>query len=180
MLKVHLVNKNIIFFLTSIILLSSCLNNDNKDIALLKVFFENYKNEHKKDSVFIGLNNYNGDIFKTYQRYLKSKKNNQEFDFPLNEIFLKQEYKNFKNQAVDSINTWDIDLNIFEGVFSKENYPDKDNFLYVSKPIYTIDEKYALIYCRNSIEDVYFTSSIEVYAKEENTWVKISKISHLF
>ncbi len=180
-LKERLVNKKLIYIsILSIIIFSSCINRVNEDIALLEIYFNDLKFENKKDSIFFGLNNYNVEIIKTYERYLRTKKDLQEFDFPINEIFLKSEYDNFKNQVVDSSSTWNIDLNVFENVYPKTTYPHKNNFTYVSKPIYTIDEKYALIYGYiKGNEDVYFINSIYVYTKNDKSWIRISKIKHI-
>ena len=179
MLKVHLANRKITFIIILIMSLTSCHANDNKDVTLLKVFFENYKKAHRKDSIFFKLNNYNGEIFKCYKSHLKLKKQPYGLGFPLNKIFLKKEYDNFYKQIVDSISSWNIDLIHFKDVYLQKKYLERENlmFLYVSKPVYTIDEKYALIYYRNEVEGVYFISSIEVYENKNNSWEKVSKIS---
>lgn len=159
-------------------LLFSCIEEkDITDVSLLKVYFNDYKRENKKDSIFLGLNNSNLMIFKTYERYMKSE--NKEFKFPENQIFLEKEYNNFKNQIVENGN-WNLDLNNFENVYLKKDYPNKNIFLYVSRPVYTIDKKYSLIYryTKGTEEQEYFINSIEVYKKLDNSWVKTSKISH--
>lgn len=166
----------ILFIVT--LFLFSCIGGKNMtDVSLLKVYFSDYRKENKKDSIFLGLDYSNLKVFKTYERYMKSE--NKEFKFPENQIFLEKEYNNFKNQVVESGN-WNLDLDNFKNVYLREDYPNKNDFLYVSKPIYTIDKKYSLIYryIKGLEGEAYFINSIEVYKKLDNSWIKISKISH--
>jgi hypothetical protein len=170
--------KNIIYIFILCITLSSCFSQKkDRDISVLKVFFDNYRIENKTDSIFLGLDNSNIEIFKTYERYLNSKKEIQEFDFPINEIFLESERDNYRNQTIDK-NIWDIDFKFFGNIYLKTDYLNKDEFLYLAKPIYTSNGKYALIYNRNGIKGTYFISSIEVYAKKKKSWRRIYKIKH--
>jgi len=171
------INKGIkfIIILISIISLTSC-KNKNEDIKFLKVYFENCKRVYGTDSLFLAYNNTNAEIFKSYKRHLNL---NNSKDSLKKTIFQKTEYENYKKQT-EKDGTCNIDLNEFEDVFTEGKADENMNILHVTKPVYTRNKKYALIYSyRKKVkENLYFIPKIEVYMKQNNTWSKVSSIKH--
>ncbi|GAB1856609.1 hypothetical protein MHTCC0001_14440 [Flavobacteriaceae bacterium MHTCC 0001] len=150
----------------------------DKDITLLEAYLDNYRIEQKKDSIFLGLENYNGETLKIIEKHnLRTETELKE----LKDVFTGENYKYFKKQLTKENSVWGIDFSNFNNVFSINDYPDTDELkiTYLSKPIYTINEEYALIQkFHKTEEDISFISSVEVFKKEKGDWKKISKISH--
>ncbi|WP_146191806.1 hypothetical protein [Algibacter marinivivus] len=162
-----------------IIIIVSCSSSEKKseDISLLKVYIENYKDKQKKDSVFLGLDNTNSEVFKIIRKY-----NSKSEVIPdeLKNVFTKKNYDYLKKQMTKENSVWELDFTNLDNVFSVKNYPHKNNLevIYLSKPIYTVDGEYGLIQkLQKTDENVYFISSVEVYKRYDEIWKKISDIS---
>ncbi len=165
---------NIILF---IILLCVNCSNKNQDTSLLGVYFEDYKREHRIDSIFLGSDNINVEIFKSYNRHINSKRKSS--DSLKNIIFTKEESENFNSQLIKD-GTWNIDFSQFKNVYPETKIQNKDNILYVTKPIYTKNRRYALIYGYNKLrkDQLFFVPLMEVYKQQNNIWKKISTMRH--
>lgn len=83
-------------------------------------------------------------------------------------MFSEEEYKNYEQQAVNSNSVWEFDSRQLKDIFLSDSLTDKSKTVYVSKPLFTKDGKYAIISHRHYI---YF------YLKEEDNWKRIHTVS---
>lgn len=82
-------------------------------------------------------------------------------------MFSEDEYENYQKQMVDG-SVWEFDSKQLKDVFLSDSLTDKNKTMYVSKPLFTKDGKYAIISHRYYI---YF------YLKEEDNWKRIHTVS---
>ncbi|MCB0747378.1 MAG: hypothetical protein KDC90_07930 [Ignavibacteriae bacterium] len=151
----------------------SCSENKNSEEELLRIYFDDQLKESELDSIFLSLDNTNEEIYNRYSRLLRK---NIDLDPNLEGIFSKEQDKNYKSQVIKD-NKWDLDLSTFKNVFSSELTNKIENVLYVAKPIYTIDRKYALLYSfKKGAKGVYFLPPIEVYNFNGKVWVKTTTL----
>lgn len=170
------IRKELILFLI-LISIFNCTN-VNQETSLLKVYFEDYKKENNIDSIFLAYDNNNLENLKSYKRYLNLKKESK--DSLKNIIFKKEEYTNFNSQATELGTIWEIEFSKFKNVFSEKKANKETPILYVTKPIFTKDKLYALLYSYNMLksDSIFFVPRMEVYKREKNTWKKIGDLSH--
>jgi hypothetical protein len=146
-------------------------NNANEDLQILQSYIHNLNSNNKEHLLYLDKNNSNELVLDRYEKYIKSR--DVEADSIIQIIFSEDEYDNYKNQTIKK-GEWDIDFNKFEGVIVDSGEMKNRNHRCVSKPIYTKDKKYALIYSLlKGRNDVYFMPSIEVFFKEKDDWRKI-------
>lgn len=173
---IHAMNKLLIIIVIGLI--TACSNQKEKsveEISLLNVYFNDLRKNSRQDSIFLGLDNSNSEIFKTYKRLIKNESVKK--DSLISKILSVEEFENFEKQTLEG--TWDIDLSKFDKVVYQTDYMKGNKILYVTKPIFSIDKKRALIYSFNKESNkVYFIPSIEVYNKINNKWKKTSIIKH--
>lgn len=173
-LKALNVNR-IVCLLIILIIMTSCASRRYKDVSLLNTHINKYN--LKKDSIFLGLDNSNSEVFKIIRKF-----NSKSEVIPdeLKSVFTKKNYAYFEKQATRENSIWKLDFSILDNVYSIENYPHKNNLevIYLSKPIYTADGKYALIQrFQKTDEGGYFISFVEVYKKHYKAWKKVSDVS---
>ncbi|WP_299890281.1 hypothetical protein [uncultured Lacinutrix sp.] len=184
-MKNLLIKVNKLLMLLFIVFLFNCEKEETNykdfkthtNIDLLKTYINNYKINNNSDSIFLANDNSNIEIYKTYKRYLNS--NNESINETIIRVFNKRELDNFKTQSVDS-SFWDIDISEFDNVFQENEASSMEDLLFVTKPIYTIDNAYALLYSYKKIgkKEMFFIPRIEVYQNKEKGWVKIEEIKH--
>lgn len=176
LVKLHLKDEIINFKTDSIF-----LELDNSNDYILKIHKEYL--ELKKDS-FIKMpkkvsKEINGELKfiniikgdSIYNNLLNKPWINIKMDSIIHNVYSKNEYTNYEKQL--SNKSWDI--NIFDEI--KNIYPSsskKNSTLHISKPMYTLDKKYALIYNYKIKAGVY--PSIKVYENKNNKWHKIYTI----
>lgn len=174
MLKDLNANK-IICLLIIITIIVSCVSRKQKDISLLRTHINKYN--LKKDSIFLGLDNSNSEVFKIIKKYnSKSEVTPDE----LKSVFTKKNYAYFEKQATKENSVSKLDFSILDNVFTVKNHPHKNDLevIYLSKPIYTTDGKYGLIQrFQKTDNEGYFISFVEVFEYKEGSWVYITKIS---
>lgn len=157
-----------------ILLLNSCSSNKNDDDVLLKLYVNDYIRDTGIDSVFLDKNNANKIVWNRYTKYDKNEKGNASI---LDSVFSEFDSENIKSQTSET-GIWNLDQ-IKKGKFLFLNEDKNVDIIHISKPIYSIDKDYALIY--NYLignNGVHFIPSIDVYKKmEEFKWKKIHSIS---
>lgn len=161
----------LLLFLISFTL--SCSKSKNSEDELLKTYFENHIKKSKLDSIFLSPDNSNNEI---YDRYTKLLKANTDLDSSLRNIISIDQNDNFKNQVIEG-SKWELNLDNFDHVFCPDLTDDKKEILFLTKPIYTTDGKYALMYSyKKGMNGAYFLPPIEVYKFDEGKWVKFNSI----
>jgi hypothetical protein len=144
------------------------LSSNDEDYILLNKIIERVKNKNPNKSIILKESN-NNEYVISFINQLDSLKaeigiqNNLKF----NSIFNQKEYSYFISQKNNS--KWDFDK-IFRATNSS-NVKSQVS-LYVSKPIYTKNSNYALIYTTNEK-----TSCIVIYEKITKDWIEYKIIS---
>ena len=136
-------------------------SNADLTIDFLNSYLESYRIKNNADSIFLGQENSNIHIFKRFEREFKLE--TKDSNALVKKIFNKNEYENFLGQTIDS-SSWQVDLRNFNNVYSYKLVKDKERILYVTRPMFTLDKKYALIYSyKKSKNDIYFIPAIEIF-----------------
>jgi hypothetical protein len=171
---VNVTSKNVVFLCLSLVVIYSCQDPKSKidDIKVLQVFLKDININHNKDKIYITKNNSNSLIINFFYNY--SKYNDTKPDSITDIILSNKEYENYKNQTSTKGN-WQTEFKNIENIVLISNETTNNlKFLQVSKPIYTKDKKYALIYKLNiGQKGIYFMPKIFIYYKEKDSWEKV-------
>lgn len=163
----------IILFLIAI-LTYSCkdIRSDNKQENLLEVIFNEIKPMSSDSILYLDKNNSNELVLDRFDKYLKF--NDIESDSIVGLVFSKNEYENYKKQtSTNSI--WNNDIKYMSDINIEWRNDTVNKFLYVSKPIYSVNRRYALVYFLNKgKKGVYFMPKINVYYKRKDSWERVS------
>lgn len=171
MLKVQHAKISYFLLFFFIILFSSCSQKRLQENNLLKTYLVDYKKNNKIDSIFLEKNSSNKELIERLERI--SLKDSEKMDDSIfNLLTSEKEISNFRKQ----INTanWSGNLELPKNVLFDSVYIGR---LHVSKPVYTIDKKFALIYSyKIRKRNVVFYLPIDVYFFKNDSWEKIYTI----
>jgi hypothetical protein len=111
-----------------------------------------------------------------YQRLLTKPWVSIKPDSLVHRVYSDKEYEHFKKQVVDG--EWQLDFSDFDGMFNSKDSQSQKMVFYMSKPIYTIDDNFALIYMKSKKNARVF---IYIYKKDKmNSWNRVYVIPHNF
>ncbi|TYB78798.1 hypothetical protein [Bizionia myxarmorum] len=160
------------FLLIFFIVVFSCNAQESSlEKNLLKTYLTEYKKENKIDTIFLDSNNSNKELVERTERI--SLRDSSKIDDSILKLLTSQkEISNFRSQI--SIGDWSHNLKLPKVVLCDSVYIDR---LHVSKPIYTINKKYALIYnYKINKSNVVFYLPIDVYSFKNDNWEKVFTI----
>jgi len=160
-------------------------SNDSKDYVLINKQIQKVKIKNSNKSITLKESNSNEFVISvinqlhSYEKVGDQKKLDsfkQEIgiteNIKFNSIFNKKEYPHLISQK-NSNSKWNF--NKISDATPHSSLEKKDNktlFLYLSKPIYTKDENFALVYCNNAK-----TAYIIVFEKVDKVWKEFKIIS---
>lgn len=166
---------NRFYYILLITLIFISCNEVNQERELIYTYIDNYCENNNLSYVDIGISNSNDEIIKTINRYLLPNNEGFKNDSVLSKIFIKTELENYENQL--SSGKWNNIFNGTERASLTQN--EKESNLYITKPIFTTNKKYALIYSyKKGKNGIYLTPRIEIYRNESDEWNKIREIKH--
>ncbi|AUC74272.1 hypothetical protein CW732_00690 [Olleya sp. Bg11-27] len=169
------VTKLYCFFI--LLLFYSCANiTENKELDVLDIYLEELNNHLKNDTLLLAKDNSNHLIFNRYKQFIKlndSIKNKMPKTLKL--VFSKNEEQNLINQTTEG-QKWSFDKQ-WDFIKHKNNNTDQP-ILYVSKPVFSSNGEYCMIYSLSKRESHknYYVPPIQIYKKTSNTWVKVYTI----
>lgn len=179
MQKVLNVRNNLFILLILPVFFYSCNKNDiqSNDISIVNAFIHDLMINSRDSIFYMTKENSNKLILKRFNTY--HKKHDIKSDSLINIVFSKDEYENIQQQSLNS-NYWSDDIiNIENVLFISDEKKSNVIFNHVSKPIYTRDNEYALIYNLSiGKKGVYFMPFIYVYKKYGDSWKKVHKIPY--
>lgn len=178
MLMETIVNK--FKYLIIVILIVSCNNrSEDREIDALKIYFSELKNNLNIDILQLSSDNSNNLIFSRYKQFLKLEDSIKEKTPKiLREVFSITERNNYLNQKVEN-SKWNLGNQFLDIEF--DNNDSSKEKLVVSKPIFSENSKYFMVYSLSLKKDtnnkkIYFMPPIQVYKKENKIWNKVYTI----
>lgn len=146
---------------------------EDRDISLLNTYIKDSNLITQQNILYLSTNNSNELIFDRYEKYLNLK--DLKDGLITKTIFSLDEYENYKSQ-IKKNSSWSIKPDKIETLIFSDSI--NANTIFISKPVYTENGKYSLIYSLLKGNDkIYFMPSISVYTiNAENKWLKVRNI----
>lgn len=170
-----MIRLSIVLFLGAT-LLFSCKESKstNEDNDLLDVFLLKIKSKSKDNILYLEKNNSNELVLDRFDKYLKY--NDIVSDSIVDIVFSRSEYENYKKQTKVNSN-WNIELQNIKDINIEWNNDKTEQFMHISKPIFSIKRNYALVYfLSKGKKGIYFMPKIQVYHKKIDSWEKVFDI----
>ncbi|WP_296316381.1 hypothetical protein [Winogradskyella sp. UBA3174] len=166
-------NSTFIILLLMVVLTYSCKDiiSNNREGDLLKVIVNDIKTKSSDKIFYLDKNNSNELVLDRFDKYIKF--NDIQSDSIVNIVFSKNEYENYKKQT-STYSNWNTEIEYINDNSIEWRNDTINKFIHISKPIYSINKKYALVYFLYEGEkEIYFMPKINVYYKRKYSWEKV-------
>ncbi len=177
----HLTQLKVLLVISIVLLFSSCKLEKNDDFLIVENIIKKYKKKSSYNEVILDSTNNNSTVInfitKYKQLFIENKKdlingfkiendlvNISKIDF----IFNNSQFEEYLRQDTGVVSIWNKEI---LNTFSNKDYSRK-NVIKISKPIYSLDKKYSLIYV-NKVTKSY----ILIYQKNNEEWLEYKLVS---